>query len=1028
MKRAEAPLRVVIVLLAFTLALMPSLGVIAFIPEPFELYGVARQETGVVLPDGSPIRTMVDGVDYSNKSSVFSRPGFSDGFFQVETYGNHKTNLTDPGTPWIKEGADDSEPIMYVWGDMSNNTQLDVTKPWLTGVVFKEMHNWITGPPARSGSLNAAPAIYQPPLIKIWGVVTNSSYSPYNDYVWLCNPTPYEVDLSEFYIQKDVLGSPDGPIHAIPATNVSAYSLHHVDLGTRDWFVESGDNVKLVWRNNASNPNAPYSGIDVIVDRVEFNASTGGTLYWEPGNTIQPDEVAPTFGFQINRTMECRDTNSKQKDFWLVPEGPPPPPNRAPFAPYPLTIDDASSAMEETKRYRFTKLTGYTLGWVHTDFERDQQLEADVAISRSPNRVNVTWMKNITGFWDNTTYDGPSLQVCTDYWYSARTNDGKWGQLGEMKFRTNCPPVGLSNQAPLNGSVLKFGTQMVWWNRATDGDATDTINYTWRVARDPAFTNVVMMGITKDNYSLPFATVPRTTYYWNVNASDGWMWTPWTAMWTFTTVPSDPPTLTLRKPFGGEDWSGGSTHEIAWVMWDDIDFQLNVWVNYSLNNGLDGYPYPIAEGQRIVGSNSILWSVPLVDSANVRIRITVKDSDYLTTVVHSQPFTIDSTPPEILATMPLSGFVGAKVTDDIQVVFNELVNRISAEQAFSISPDPGSITFSWTKTASGKDILIVKHKPFTPQTLYTVSFGTVLRDDSDPGNHPTAALTFTFSTKPKQNIQPPVAKAVGKNQVMEGELVTFDGSGSTGNITKYVWIITDNQGDIVDVLVDMVVRFTFTNHGRYTVTLRVIDELTGLQGEDSLEIVVTSSPKENVWMYLLIALCAAFIGGFFGGTEVGRVAVLMLLVAPAYRRRVRGREDPETRGMIRGYIRVHPGDTYTEIKNNLDLNNGCLSYHLRILEKQGKIKSMVMGTKRRYYPRGMPLPTEDGGELHEIERRMLHLIATEPGMSVRVLSEELGASRQLTLYHLRKLSQKGILMLERRGLYLKAFLESEKRD
>ena len=60
----------------------------AFIPEPYELYGVAKHDTGVVLDDGSPIRSFVDGVDYSNKTSVFSRPANTDGYFDIDTYGN----------------------------------------------------------------------------------------------------------------------------------------------------------------------------------------------------------------------------------------------------------------------------------------------------------------------------------------------------------------------------------------------------------------------------------------------------------------------------------------------------------------------------------------------------------------------------------------------------------------------------------------------------------------------------------------------------------------------------------------------------------------------------------------------------------------------------------------------------------------------------------------------------------------------------------------------------------------------------
>src|SRR3990172_5497021 len=74
--------------------------------------------------------------------------------------------------------------------------------------------------------------------------------------------------------------------------------------------------------------------------------------------------------------------------------------------------------------------------------------------------------------------------------------------------------------------------------------------------------------------------------------------------------------------------------------------------------------------------------------------------------------------------------------------------------------------------------------------------------------------------------------------------------------------------------------------------------------------------------------------------------------------------------MIRGYILVHPGDSYTDIKQNLKLSSGALTYHLDVLEREKLVKSQNRGSRKLCSPAGVPVP-EDGGGLHELQLRML---------------------------------------------------------
>ena len=68
--------------------------------------------------------------------------------------------------------------------------------------------------------------------------------------------------------------------------------------------------------------------------------------------------------------------------------------------------------------------------------------------------------------------------------------------------------------------------------------------------------------------------------------------------------------------------------------------------------------------------------------------------------------------------------------------------------------------------------------------------------------------------------------------------------------------------------------------------------------------------------------------------------------------------DHHTRGQILGYIQSEPGTHYNELKKNLELNNGTLSYHLRVLEREGHIKSLNRGIYKFLFPGNFRLPNK----------------------------------------------------------------------
>src|SRR5207247_1328510 len=123
----------------------------------------------------------------------------------------------------------------------------------------------------------------------------------------ICNPTAAPVDLSKYYFQKDVPGSFAGPQVALAGT-VGANQKIFGDMRSTSYLTNNGDVLKLVY-DNTPGVGSPNGGGDIVVDRVEFNASVSGALTWEPGNTIMSDAAAPGLGQEIHRTASCTDTN-----------------------------------------------------------------------------------------------------------------------------------------------------------------------------------------------------------------------------------------------------------------------------------------------------------------------------------------------------------------------------------------------------------------------------------------------------------------------------------------------------------------------------------------------------------------------------------------------------------------------------------------------------------------------------------------------------------------------------------------------
>ena len=171
------------------------------------------------------------------------------------------------------------------------------------------------------------------------------------------------------------------------------------------------------------------------------------------------------------------------------------------------------------------------------------------------------------------------------------------------------------------------------------------------------------------------------------------------------------------------------------------------------------------------------------------------------------------------------------------------------------------------------------------------------------------------------------------------------------------------------------------------------------------------TPTVAVASVTLIATCS--IIGLLGGTEVGRYALLAGLLIPLYTKLMKDRIlDHYLRGKIHGYIIANPGEHYNAIKEQLDVTNGALSYHLRVLEREGYIRSRMDGMYKRFYPSEMKLPRSTH-RISSFQEVILTIVKNNHGVSQKDIARRIGVSSQVINYHIKLLEDAGLIQVDR---------------
>jgi len=160
-------------------------------------------------------------------------------------------------------------------------------------------------------------------------------------------------------------------------------------------------------------------------------------------------------------------------------------------------------------------------------------------------------------------------------------------------------------------------------------------------------------------------------------------------------------------------------------------------------------------------------------------------------------------------------------------------------------------------------------------------------------------------------------------------------------------------------------------------------------------------------------LLTVSILGLIGGTETGKYAFLSLVFIPLYTKIKKNKVlDHYLRGKIHGYIIANPGEHYNAIKEQLNVTNGALSYHLRVLEREAYVRSRMDGIFKRFYPADMKLPTTQRN-ISSFQEVILTIVKNNQGLSQKDIAKRIGASSQVINYHIKILEESELIRVDR---------------
>ncbi|NHJ13821.1 MAG: winged helix-turn-helix transcriptional regulator [Candidatus Thorarchaeota archaeon] len=122
----------------------------------------------------------------------------------------------------------------------------------------------------------------------------------------------------------------------------------------------------------------------------------------------------------------------------------------------------------------------------------------------------------------------------------------------------------------------------------------------------------------------------------------------------------------------------------------------------------------------------------------------------------------------------------------------------------------------------------------------------------------------------------------------------------------------------------------------------------------------------------------------------------------------------------------NPGTYLLELVEMLESPLGTLTWHLRILEREGLVKSIKFAGKRLYYPRMLRSQEAEMAYLtmrSDTAKQIFAYVVNNPGCYQEEMAATLGVHHDTVRWHVSRMEEVGLIRVERDGRKKKHFLD-----
>jgi predicted transcriptional regulator len=254
------------------------------------------------------------------------------------------------------------------------------------------------------------------------------------------------------------------------------------------------------------------------------------------------------------------------------------------------------------------------------------------------------------------------------------------------------------------------------------------------------------------------------------------------------------------------------------------------------------------------------------------------------------------------------------------------------------------------------------------------------------------------------------------NKMVTTEPMKIKGTTEPG--AKVVWV----NGQMASLSADGVFRTTLElEEGWQDIRFVVLDK-AGNRADQTYRVKALGEPTFDPPVAALAAgTILVTLGALMVTTEAGKWTALSFLI-PLYTKLRKDKIlNQRTRGLIEGYITANPGCNYTIIRDNLDLADGTLTYHLQVLEREGFVYSIREGLFRCFYPQGVPPPRRGKLHLSDTQADIVRIVKRIPGITVGEVATAMNRRPNVISYHLKLLKEGGLVRMEEDGRHVRVY-------